>query len=79
MARQLAYLGETTLALTTLRRVAEQGFLCVPAFARDPWLDPLRTHPEFLNILRLAESRHKEAHDAFIKAGGEALLQERPA
>jgi serine/threonine protein kinase/tetratricopeptide (TPR) repeat protein len=78
MARQLAYLGETTLALTTLRRVVEEGFFCVPGFARDSWLDPLRTHPEFLNTMRLAESRHKAAHAAFIMAGGEPLLQGRP-
>ncbi len=77
MARQLAYLGETTLAWTILRRVVQEGFFCLPAFARDPWLDPLRTHPEFVNILRLAESRHKAAHAAFSMAGGESLLHGR--
>jgi serine/threonine protein kinase len=74
MARQLAYLGETASALATLKRVVDGGFFCVPVFARDPWLDPLRTHPEFVSILRQAETRHQEARTVFMKAGGERLL-----
>jgi tetratricopeptide (TPR) repeat protein len=74
MARQLSYLGETASALATLKRVVEGGFFCVPVFARDPWLDPLRTHPEFVNILRQAEARHQEAQTVFTEAGGERLL-----
>jgi hypothetical protein len=74
MARQLSYLGETADSLATLKRVVEGGYFCVPVFARDPCLDPLRTHPEFVSILRQAETRHQEARTAFMAAGGERLL-----
>ena len=70
----MAYFGETAEFLPMLKRVVERGFYCLPAFARDPWLDPMRTDPEFLRILRLAEKRYQEARAAFIEAGGEKLL-----
>jgi eukaryotic-like serine/threonine-protein kinase len=74
MARQLSYLGETAGALATLKRVVDGGYFCVPVFARDPWLDPLRTHTEFVSILRHAGTRHQEARTVFMEAGGERLL-----
>ena len=74
MARQLSYLGETAGSLATLKRVVDGGFFCVPVFARDPWLDPLRAHPEFVNILRQAETRHQKARAVFMEAGGDRLL-----
>jgi len=74
MARHLSYLGDTAPALATLKRVVDGGYFCVPVFARDPWLDPLRTHPEFVKLLKQAEARHKEARTVFIEAGGERLL-----
>jgi len=79
MARQLSYLGEIAGSLATLKRVVDGGFFCTPVFARDPCLDPLRTHPEFENILRQAETRHQEARAVFMEAGGERLLGGRPA
>ena len=74
MARQLSYLGEIADSLAALKRVVEGGYFCVPVFARDPCLDPLRTHPEFVSILRQAETRHQEARAVFMEAGGERLL-----
>jgi tetratricopeptide (TPR) repeat protein len=74
IGRHMAYFGETAEFLPTLNRVVERGFYCLPAFARDPWLDPMRTNPEFLRILQLADKRCQEARAAFIKAGGERLL-----
>jgi len=74
MARHLSHLGETAKALETLHRVVEGGFCCLPIFARDAWLDPLRTHATFLSLLRQAEMRHHEARAVFIAAGGERLL-----
>jgi len=74
MARHLSYLGDTAPALATLKKVVDGGYFCVPVFARDPWLDPLRTHPEFVNLLKQAEARHQEARKVFIEAGGERLL-----
>ena len=74
IGRHLAYFGETAKFLVTLKRVVERGFYCIPVFAHDPWLDPMRTDPEFLRILRVAEKRYQEARAAFIEAGGEKLL-----
>lgn len=74
LARQLAHLGEREQALAELARVIDQGFSCFPAFARDPWLDPLRSIPEFVTTLRKAETRHREAVDGFMDAGGDRLL-----
>ena len=61
MARAMAYLGESDLALAAFDRAERGGFFCYPFFTRDPWLDSLRTNPRFVEILRRAESRMREA------------------
>jgi serine/threonine protein kinase/tetratricopeptide (TPR) repeat protein len=78
LARQLAYLGEQEQALETLSKAIERGFFCYPAMVRDPWLDPLRSVPEFAALLRKAHQRHADASSAFIEAGGDRLLGVRP-
>ena len=52
------------------RRAVEGGFHAFPMYARDPWLDPLRTSREFQDVLSLAESQYRDAADAFVAAGG---------
>ena len=69
-----SYMGETERALDALQRSVDAGFACVAAMARDPWLDPLRGHPRFAQILHTAEGRHREAAAAFLKAGGDRVL-----
>src|SRR5438093_11873975 len=56
------------------RLVVNEGFFCFSVMARDPWLDSLRTEPEFTRILRTAETRHRQAAAAFVSAGGESVL-----
>jgi serine/threonine protein kinase/tetratricopeptide (TPR) repeat protein len=73
-ARHLAYLGDTDSALPLLQTVVEDGFFCVPAFARDPWLDPLRGTPEFAAVVRRAEARHRQALISFLTAEGDRVL-----
>ena len=73
-ARHLAYLSETGRALAILARAVDQGFFCYPALARDPWLHPLRSHPEFEAIQRRALERHRTAVRMFVEAGGERVL-----
>ena len=45
-----------------------------PPWRANPWLDPLRGHPRFAQILHTAEGRHREAAAAFLKAGGDRVL-----
>jgi tetratricopeptide (TPR) repeat protein len=73
-ARHLAYLGDPETALQLLRGAVEDGFFCVPAFTRDPWLDSLRGTPEFTAIMRRAETRHRHAVISFLTAEGDRVL-----
>jgi DNA-binding winged helix-turn-helix (wHTH) protein/TolB-like protein len=45
-----AQLGDDA-AFTWLRRAADTGFACLPWFARDPLLDPIRSDPRFRDLL----------------------------
>jgi eukaryotic-like serine/threonine-protein kinase len=73
VARILASL-EHPGALAMLERAVDAGFHCYPFFARDPWLDPLRTNPAFRAVLQRADAGYRDARAAFVAAGGEALL-----
>ena len=74
MARQYAYLGESEAALEFLQHSIIQGFVCYPRFANDPWLDPLRDTNRFKGLMRAAETRHKQARESFVAAGGQRVL-----
>ena len=69
-----AYAGDSERALDTLQRAVNGGWVCFAALAREPWLDPLRRNPRFTDILRTAEARHREAAAAFLRAGGDRVL-----
>jgi serine/threonine protein kinase/tetratricopeptide (TPR) repeat protein len=73
-ARHLSYLRQEDEALETLSRSIDSGFFCYPAMVRDPWLDPLRSRPEFTAILRKCQQLHREASAAFLSFGGDTLL-----
>jgi eukaryotic-like serine/threonine-protein kinase len=73
-ARVAAYVGATDFALEMLGKVVDGGMHCPTALVRDPWLDSLRTEPEFVRLLRRSEQEQAESLRAFIQAGGERLL-----
>jgi len=73
-ARHLAHLGDRELAMQMLAGAVDNGFFCVPAFTRDPWLDSLRGTPEFTEIVRRAEVRHRQALISFLTAEGDRVL-----
>ena len=74
MARTFAHVGAFDEALPILAEVVENGFFCLTAFTRDPWLDGLRGHPEFSAIVRGAEARHRQALISFLTAEGDRVL-----
>lgn len=78
LAREFSYLGEQDRALEILSRAINNGFFCYPAIVRDPWLDSIRTRPEFTALLQQAQQLHREAAAAFVADGGETLLGLRP-
>lgn len=65
VARGLSFLGAIDDALSAFDRAERRGFFCYGFFTRDPWLDPLRTNARFMEILRRAEARMREAKRAF--------------
>jgi serine/threonine protein kinase len=70
----LSAVGEHALGLQLLDRAVNNGYYAYSVLTHTPWLDSVRTRPEFGRILRLAESRHREAQEAYRAAGGEAIL-----
>jgi serine/threonine protein kinase/tetratricopeptide (TPR) repeat protein len=73
LARTLAAL-EHPQALESFKRAVEAGFHSYYFFIRDPWLDPLRTDESFTEIVKYAETRYRDAAEAFVSAGGERIL-----
>jgi eukaryotic-like serine/threonine-protein kinase len=72
--RNAAFVGAGALALEMLTQSVSLGFHCPTPLVRDPWLDSIRTDPEFVRALRRAEEGHAEAERAFAAAGGERIL-----
>jgi hypothetical protein len=54
--------------------VVSRGFLCLPTFQRDPWLDPIRDSDRFAAIMDMAETEAQIMRERFERAGGPALL-----
>jgi serine/threonine protein kinase len=78
-ARQFAFMGKPARAIELLKEALRRGYVCFPTMARDPWLDSLRGNPEFSALRRAAETRYREAVQAFLTAGGDNALGLRPA
>ncbi|MGH9349471.1 MAG: protein kinase domain-containing protein [Vicinamibacterales bacterium] len=72
--RGYARLGEIERAIRAFEQVIEFGFFCYPAFARDPWLDPIRSHPRFVALMRVAETHCATVARLFVEHRGDRLL-----
>jgi hypothetical protein len=79
LARHLARLNQTGPALELLERVIAGGFVCYPAMAQDPWLEPVRTKPRFAAAFARAEKEHQAAKKEFARLHGEQTLGMRAA
>jgi hypothetical protein len=74
IARTYARLGARQSALRQFERAVDGGYVPVDTFARDEWLDALRTDPRFERGLARATIRRDAARKAFRDAGGARLL-----
>jgi serine/threonine protein kinase len=74
MSRCLARIGNIELSLDALERSERNGFFCYPIFARDPWLDVLRGETRFIEAVRRAETRYRDALHKFDQHPGSRVL-----
>ena len=62
LARHYSYVGAPGLAVATLNRAIESGFVCAPSTLRsDPWMGSVRLHPSFGSLLSAVEKLADEA------------------
>ena len=73
-AGALALAGDQDGALSLLERSIDGGFHPASSMARDWRFDPLRSAPDFNQILRRAEELQRQALETFRGAGGVRLL-----
>jgi tetratricopeptide (TPR) repeat protein len=69
LARHLAHLDQADESLELLERVIAGGHSCYPALSGDPWLDPIRTTPQFAKLLERAHQQHQHAVKVFASVG----------
>ena len=73
-ARHYAWAEEPDKAVWALAQAVESGYFNFPTLERDPWLQPLRGSRAFDALLQQAATRHRQAHEIFVKAGGPQFL-----
>jgi serine/threonine-protein kinase len=72
--RHLARENRVDLAIHHLGDLIDSGYYCVEPLTNDPWLEMVRQHPEFPEILALAVEHREQARREFQAEGGENLL-----
>ena len=77
LARQAARLGAAEDAVALLKSATAAGFCCYPLLMSDEWLAPVRSRPEFADVLAHVKREHELAAAAFAAAGGERILDVR--
>lgn len=70
----LARLGQPQRALETISRALEEGYFCHHILLHHPWLDSLRSHPEFPKLTDRAAERSVQARAVFLDNDGDRLL-----
>jgi TolB-like protein len=70
-----AHAGAHDLALDLLERAVMGGFHCPASMRNDPYWDGVRQSPTFTRLLAVAEAGSARARDAFVRAGGDAMLR----
>jgi hypothetical protein len=61
-------------AVGAFQRAVTDGYYCYPTFSRESAFDGLRTRPEFVETMREAQAKHREARRIFVEEGGPQLL-----
>ena len=56
-----AQMGDAAASLRWLEQAADTGFPCYPWFARDSLLDPVRSTPQFVQLLARLKDAHEDA------------------
>ena len=74
LTRHLAHLNDADAALELWARVVGGGHFCYPAMSGDPWLDPIRESPKFVELLKSVEQKHQAAARDFARLEGNRIL-----
>jgi serine/threonine-protein kinase len=74
VAEIFALAGAGDRAMAVLARAVDGGFVCRPAFERDAYLAPLRTHPGWPALMATVAARQADASQVFDRRRGRALL-----
>jgi eukaryotic-like serine/threonine-protein kinase len=70
----LARLGLVDQALAFLRRATDEGFVCPFDLQTNRWFEPIRSTPEFQDILDVATRKQRTARGIFAAMHGDALV-----
>ncbi len=73
LSRHLARAGAHTEALSVIRELVTDGFLCSVALRRDPWLLPLSTLPGYTEVFDTVRREEAEALKLFLAGDGQSL------
>jgi hypothetical protein len=60
--------------LELLSLALDKGYCCHHALLHDLWLDSLRTHPQFTELVNRAAEMSLQAYAVFLDNGGDRLL-----
>ena len=71
----LAKLNEPKRSLETISQALEEGYVCHHMLMHHPWLDSLRSHPGFPELVNRAAERSVRARAVFLDNGGDRLFE----